>query len=121
MPQRKFYEPDVKTEEIERAEKELGAFMQTDEWFAILGLLSTNHQKLCVHSFDDACDMHDAIYLAGAGFVDHHLQLIHSLNEIVEGFVMGYFYGARETQDPVRHPAQLIPWIRMGVSIYKRR
>jgi hypothetical protein len=121
MPREKFYEPDVKTEEVEQIERELAKFMQTDEWFAILGYLGANHEKLCVHSFDDSCDMHDAIYLTGAGFVNHHLQPVDDINAVVEGFVMGYFYGARETQDPVRHPSQLIPWIQRGVSRYKRK
>ena len=76
MSRKKFYEPDVKPEEVAKVEQELAKFMRTDEWFAILERLGANHEKLCVHSFDDSCDMHNAIYLTGAGFVNHHLQPI---------------------------------------------
>lgn len=112
----RFYEPEVKAEEVEQAVLDLTKFMQTNEWFAIVGRLGVSHKKLCVHSFDDSCDMHDAIYLTGAGFVGPTLQPIGDIKAIVEGFVMGYFYGARERQDPVRHPSQLIPWIKQKVD-----
>jgi hypothetical protein len=118
MPDKEFYEPYIYPGEVEFFVLELNLLMQTEEWASILECLGTKH-TLRVHTYDDSLDMHDGIYLTGSGFVDNYLRPVNDLKRVVEGFVMGYYYGASETQDPYRHPQYLIPWIRGSVARIK--
>lgn len=101
-------------------EDELKKFMETDEWLTILGVLSLARERLCVHSFDDTCDMHAAIYLNGRGFIDEQGKKVRDLKEIFDGFQAGYVYMASERTSDLRERSQLIPWIRNEVAGIKK-
>lgn len=101
-------------EEVNKAISDLANFMETVRWWRLLGKLGQSREMLQIYSYDDACDMHAALYLSGGGFVNEHLRPVDNLAEVVEGFMAKVFYGAQTDEwnsQQYRRPSQLIPWL----------
>ncbi|OHA60348.1 MAG: hypothetical protein A2607_02010 [Candidatus Vogelbacteria bacterium RIFOXYD1_FULL_42_15] len=102
------------TDEINKAINDLANFTKTVRWWGLLGKLGQSKERLKIYSYDDACDMHEALYLSGEGFINEHLRPVGNLAEVVEGFMVNVFYGAETNEwnsQQHRRPSQLIPWL----------
>lgn len=111
---REWYEPETTKEEVEKVTTDLATFMKKTCWWALLGKLRQSREKIQVYTYDDACDMHDAIYLTGQGFIGPAGHPVENLVEIVEGFMTNVFYGAAKdgwNSQQRRRPSQFIPWL----------
>ena len=114
-----WYEPWVTKKKVEKIAEDLRAFMETPRWYKLLARLSKNNDQLTVYTYDDACDMHDAIYLTGQGFIGPYRQPVENLVEVVEGFMTHRFYGAESdawNRSQNQHPRRLLPWLRSECS-----
>lgn len=114
-PQGKPPEPPVLELDISRAEADLKRFMKTDEWLTLLGILGRAGESVTVHTWDDACSVHDRLYLTGTGFVSQSGALVDDVPRIVREFMMG-IEGSYEGH---RHPSKLIPWLKERVEQFR--
>ena len=121
---KKWYEPKITEIEVKQGVDDLRAFILSDEYQEVLNFLGTRRTYLLVYSFDDVCGMHDVLFLSENGFVGPGVSTsvpgknpLLDLNEIVEGFMSGYYDSAiPKDASKIRHPSELIPWIKKSIQ-----
>ena len=118
VPSKKWYEPWVTVQEVEKTAEDLRVFMATDRWYKLINKLKLLRMSVKVYSYEDACSDHDGIYITMDGFVNYYGRPVESSIEVVEGFMSNDFYGAIKEQPEKRHPSEFLPWLDMECTSY---